>query len=69
MPILQNFSGQVKTKSILLQNKMGEILLRDNFKVANSKVEQAEIFRGDGNTERLRTVAKFSSRLGDAEHM
>jgi len=32
-------------------------------KVDNSKTEQAEIFRGDGNTERWRTVYHVSEKL------
>ena len=51
----------------IITEKIGEILLRDNLKVNNSKTEQTEIFRGDGNTERWRTVKKPGSLLGDTE--
>ena len=50
-----------------ITDKIGEILLRDNLKVNNSKTEQMEIFRGDRNTERWRTVKKLGSVLGDTE--
>lgn len=50
-----------------ITDKIGEILLRDNLKVNNSKTEQTEIFRGDRNTERWRTVKKLGSLLGDTE--
>ena len=50
----------------IITDKIGEILLRDNFKVNNSKTEQIEIFR---NTERWRTVKKLGSLLGDTEDM
>ena len=52
---------------IIITDKIGEILLRDNLKVNNSKTEQIEIFRGDRNTERWRTVKKLGSLLGDTE--
>ncbi|XP_065071848.1 uncharacterized protein LOC135696396 [Rhopilema esculentum] len=45
----------------IITKKIGEILLRDNLKVNNSKTEQTEIFRGDRNTERWRTVKKLGS--------
>ena len=50
-----------------ITEKIGEILLRDNLKVNSSKTEQTEIFRGDRNTERWRTVKKLGSLLGDTE--
>ena len=34
----------------IITEKIGEILLRDNLKVNNTKTEQTEIFRGDRNT-------------------
>ncbi|XP_065058555.1 uncharacterized protein LOC135686281 [Rhopilema esculentum] len=51
----------------IITEKIGEILLRDNLKVNNSKTEQTEIFRGDRNTERWRTVKKLGSLLSDTE--
>ena len=51
----------------IITEKIGEILLRDNLKVNNSKTEQTEIFRGDRNTGRWRTVKKLGSLLGDTE--
>jgi len=51
----------------IITNKIGEILLRDNLKVNNSKTEQIEIVRGDRNTEHWRTVKKLGSLLGDTE--
>ena len=50
-----------------ITEKIGEILLRDNLKLNSSKTEQTEIFRGDRNTERWRTVKKLGSLLGDTE--
>ena len=50
-----------------ITEKIGEILLRDNLKVNSSKTEQTEIFRGDRNTERWRTVKKLGYLLGDTE--
>ena len=51
----------------IITEMIGEILLRDNLKVNNSKTEQTEIFRGDRNTKRWRTVEKLGSLLGDTE--
>ena len=48
-----------------ITEKIGEILLRDNLKVNDSKTEQTEIFRGERNTEQWRTVKKLGSLLGD----
>ena len=48
-----------------ITEKIGEILLRDNLKVNDSKTEQTEIFRGERNTEQRRTVKKLGSLLGD----
>ena len=50
-----------------ITEKIGEILLRDNLKVNNSKTEQTEIFRGERNTEQWMTVKKLGSLLGDTE--
>ena len=48
-----------------ITEKIGEILLRDNLKVNDSKTEQTEIFRGERNTEQWRTVKKLGCLLGD----